>query len=117
MHPIVEELRPRDTLSFGVVLPAVAFPVLVLATRLLSVELGNVVFGLSMATCFGWIVLSLNDRSGRRASDARSILSRRSGRFGDVGTASDRQLLSMTKLLLALTGFVLLGWAYLLIRT
>ncbi|MFC3959142.1 hypothetical protein [Halovivax cerinus] len=115
MHPIVGQLRPRDVLLSGVVLPAAGLVVLVLATRIVSVEFGTVVFWLSIVTCFGWILLSLNDRSGRRGNGARSILSRRSGRFVDVEPASNRQLLSMAKLLVGLTGFVVLGWAVLLV--
>lgn len=114
MHPIVDELRRKEALLFGVGVPAVVLPGLFLATSLLSVEFGNVIFGLSIVTCFGWIFLDLNDRSGRRTSERKSLLSRRSSRFGDVGRASHRQLLSMTKLLVVLTGVVLLGWASLL---
>ena len=115
MHPIVEELRYRDYLLLGIGVPAVLLPVLFLTASLLSVEFGNVIFGLSLVTCFGWVFLNLNDRSGpQKGTDAKSIISRRSSRFGDVGRASHQQLLSMARTLLVLTGVVLLGWAYLL---
>jgi len=115
VHPIVEELRARDLVIFAVTLPAVLLPTLFLGSSLLSVEFGNVIFGLSVVTCVGWIFLNLNDRTGpSKGNDARSILSRRSRRFGDVGRASERQLLSMTRALLVFTGVVILGWAYLL---
>lgn len=114
MHPIVDEVRRRDALLFGVGLPAVLLPVVYVAASLLPVVFGNVIFGLSIVTCLGWILLGLNDRTGPRKSDTRSLLSRRSSRFGDVGQASRQQLLSMTKLLFSLTGLVILGWLSLL---
>jgi len=83
--------------------------------QLLSVEFGNLIFGLSIVTCFGWIFLNLNDRTGpQKGNDAKSLLSRRSGRFDDIERASHSQLLTMVKVLLMLTGVVLLGWTYLL---
>jgi hypothetical protein len=115
VHPIVYQIRRRDALLFGLGVPAVLFPVLFVAARLLSVEFGNVIFGLTILTSFGWIFLNLNQQPNpRKGTDARSILSRRSSRFGDIVPASRHQLLRMAHVLLALTGTVLVGWAYLL---
>lgn len=114
MQPIVEELQSKDALVFGVGLPAVLLPGLFVVANLLSVEFGNVIFGLSIVTCFGWILLNLNNQSDIHSGNSKSLLSRRSSRFGDVGNASQQQLLSMARVLLASTGVVLVGWTYLL---
>lgn len=114
VHPIVEELQSKDALVFGVGLPVVLLLGLFVTASLLPVEFGNVIFSLSIATCFGWILLNLNNQSDIHSGKAKSLLSRRSSRFGDVGEASHQQLLSMAKLLLTSTGVVLMGWAYLL---
>lgn len=115
MHSVVYRMRRKDAILFGTGVPMVLFPVLFGATKLISVEFGNVIFGLTMLTCFGWIILNLNQQPHpRKGTDAKSILSRRSSNFGDIEPASRQQLLRMAHLLLALTVTVLVGWIYLL---
>lgn len=114
MHPIVEDFPVREVLVYAIGGPLVLLPVLYAVSGLVSVAFGDVVFGLTLVTSFGWILLNLNDTSRASGAGARSILSRRSERFRDVEPASPAQLRSMAKVLFALTGTVVLGWGILL---
>lgn len=114
MHPIVEEIPLRDIIFLAIGGPLIVLPVLSLASGLVPVVLGDIVFGLTIITCFGWVLLNLNEENPKRSTEAQSILSRRSKRFSAVKSASPDQLRSMARWLFILTGTVVFGWLYLL---
>jgi hypothetical protein len=114
VHPIVGRLDVGELLPFVVGVPVAVLPSLYVGSRLSGVAFGDLVFGLTILTCFGWVLLDLNVRRDRRLPEGRSLLSRRSERFAEVEDASPEQVRSMTKALLGLTGAVLAGWAVLL---
>lgn len=114
MHPIVKEIPLREILLLTFGGPFVVLPVLSLTSGLTPLVFGDLIFGLTIVTCFGWVVLNLNEENPKRSPEARSILSRRSRRFRAIKSASPDQLRSMAKWLFFLTGAVVFGWGYLL---
>lgn len=114
MNPIVGDVDVREVLAFGLGGPIVALPAVYAASRLANVAFGDLVFGLTIVTCFGWILYDLNGRGGRRETESRSFFSRRSEEFREIEDASPAQLRRMARVLVSLTGAVLVGWLVLL---
>lgn len=114
MGQSIADIGIKDVVILTVGVPIVVLPILYVAANLISVPFGNIIFGLTLITCFGWILLDFNVRdSGPK--ERQSILSRRLFLRDEVGTASHEQLRRMFKILLTLTGQVILGWGILLL--
>lgn len=113
MREAISDIGSRDMVILLGGTPIVILPIVYVTTRLLSVRFGNVIFGLTIVTCFGWILLDFNDPDRYRVRERQSMLSRGSDLDDNVGTASHEQLKRMTKVLVVLTGQVVAGWGIL----